>query len=89
MTYNDIYLSTSQLNRVLTDLLYESFCSGKNNITFVMLGVQMKFSLSDCVVYQSSVCTWHESSSIYCRRWDDDAKVIKVSAESRLAERIG
>lgn len=39
MTYNDIYLSTVQLNRVLTELLYESFCSGKNNVTFVMLGV--------------------------------------------------
>lgn len=45
--------------------------------------------MADCVVYKSSVCTWHESSSIYCRRWDEEAKVIKVSAESRLAERIG
>jgi hypothetical protein len=47
----------------------KSYCSPLNKTQVLLYGAYFDLNPSSCIIKQSHICTWYDSSSLNCRRW--------------------
>ncbi|CAL5996018.1 Conserved_hypothetical protein [Hexamita inflata] len=88
-TFYETYMSPRQFSNFLNHQLARSICSANDHINTLIYGAYIEYDPADCIAQNTYVCTWYESTSMYCRRWTElQTFNIKVAFEASYLDVI-
>ena len=82
-------MSTEAFVKFMNIALMKAYCTPINKTSLMIYGAYFDMDRSSCIVRQSHVCTWYESSSLNCRRWSKlENLTVKVAFPESIKESL-